>query len=143
VLEEFIYIIQTHLNKSSEIEGEEQREFGMKMFDLFQDIDVNGDGNLEWQEFTSFVVEKANILNKRLKSTSIAHYYDNSEALDVSALYRHRHDISKFAKIPNLCQFAMVVSILCGFLQYMYMRTHVIFHRRITEMPSMYSTAGR
>jgi hypothetical protein len=86
VLEEFIYIIQTHLNKSSEIEGEEQREFGMKMFDLFQDIDVNGDGNLEWQEFTSFVVEKANILNKRLKSTSIAHYYDNSEALRPASL---------------------------------------------------------
>lgn len=108
VLEEFIFIIQTHLNKSSDFEGEEQREFGMKMYELFQDIDVNGDGNLEWQEFTSFVVEKANILNKRLKSTSIPHYYDNSDALDSSALNRHRHDISKFAKIPNLCQFAMV-----------------------------------
>ena len=77
--------------------------------DLFDDIDVNGDGNLEWQEFTSFVVEKANILNKRLKSTSIPHYYDSTEALDSSAQYRHRHDISKLAPIPNMCQFAMVV----------------------------------
>lgn len=32
VLEEFIFIIQTHLNKSSDFEGEEQREFGMKMY---------------------------------------------------------------------------------------------------------------
>lgn len=79
-------------------------------FELFKDIDVNGDGNLEWQEFTTYVVEKANILNKRLKSTSIPHYYDSSESLDASAQYRHRHDISKFVKIPNLCQFAMVVS---------------------------------
>jgi hypothetical protein len=53
-LEEFIYIIQKHLiNKRGDdsfvMETEEQREFGTNMYELFKDIDVNGDGMLEWQ----------------------------------------------------------------------------------------------
>ena len=51
---EFIYIIQKHLvNKNGEdqfvMETPEQREFGLNMYELFKDIDVNGDGMLEWQ----------------------------------------------------------------------------------------------
>lgn len=53
-LDEFIYIIQKHLiNKKGEtsfaMETPEQREFGTNMYELFKDIDVNGDGQLEWQ----------------------------------------------------------------------------------------------
>ena len=53
-LDEFIYIIQKHLiNKKGDstfiMETPEQREFGTNMFELFKDIDVNGDGQLEWQ----------------------------------------------------------------------------------------------
>ena len=53
-LDEFIYIIQKHLvNKNGEdqfvMETPEQREFGLNMYELFKDIDVNGDGMLEWQ----------------------------------------------------------------------------------------------
>ena len=65
------------------------------------------------QEFTSFTVEKANLLNKRAKLTSIAHYYDSSDILDPSAKYRHRHDISKFINIPSLKQFAVLVTCYC------------------------------
>lgn len=112
-LDEFIYIIQKHLVNLHEddefsMETPEQREFGINMFELFKDIDVNGDGQLEWQEFTSFTVEKANLLNKRAKLASIAHYYDSSDVLDASAQYRHRHDISRFVNLPSLGQFAMV-----------------------------------
>lgn len=112
-LEEFIYIIQKHLiNKNSDnkfvMETAEQREFGTNMFELFKDIDVNGDKMLEWQEFTSFTVEKANLLNKRAKLASIAHYHDSAESLDIGAKYRHRHDISRFVNLPTLGQFAMV-----------------------------------
>ena len=114
-LDQFIYIIQKHLvNRSGDnsfvMETPEQREFGTNMYELFKDIDVNGDGQLEWQEFTSFTVEKANLLNKRQKLTSIAHYHDSSHALDPSAKYRHRNDISRFVNIPSLSQFAIVVS---------------------------------
>lgn len=115
-LDEFIYIIQKHLvnrkgDDSFVMETPEQREFGTNMYELFKDIDVNGDGQLEWQEFTSFTVEKANLLNKRQKLTSIAHYHDSTQYLDASAHYRHRHDISRFVSIPQLCQFAIVVRV--------------------------------
>lgn len=113
-LDEFIYIIQKHLvSKSGSetfvMETPDQREFGLNMYELFKDIDVNGDGMLEWQEFTSFTVEKANLLNKRAKATSIPHYHDSSNILDPSAKYRHRHDISKIVNLPLAGQFAMVV----------------------------------
>ena len=56
-LAEFIYIIQKHLSGgSSNIEDDlysmptnEKREFGLNMCELFKEIDVNGDGDLEWQ----------------------------------------------------------------------------------------------
>ena len=112
-LDEFLFVINKHLiNKNGEdtfvMETPEQREFGANMFELFKDIDINGDGDLEWQEFTSFVVEKANLLNKRQKLASLAHYYDSSSTLDPSADYRHRNDISRIINLPNLNQFAML-----------------------------------
>ena len=53
-LDEFIYIMQKHLinkkgDESFSLETPEQREFGINMYELFKDIDINGDGNLEWQ----------------------------------------------------------------------------------------------
>lgn len=53
-LDEYIYIIQKHLvnrkgDDSFVMETPEQREFGTNMYELFKDIDVNGDGQLEWQ----------------------------------------------------------------------------------------------
>jgi len=58
-LEEFMYIIQKHLiNKNGDddfvMESPEQREFGINMYELFKDIDINGDGNLEWQVLCYF-----------------------------------------------------------------------------------------
>ena len=61
-LDEFIYIIQKHLvnrkgDDSFVMETPEQREFGTNMYELFKDIDVNGDGQLEWQvRFSSFLL---------------------------------------------------------------------------------------
>lgn len=53
-------------------------------------------------------MEKANLLNKRAKLASIAHYHDSSHYLDSSAKYRHRHDIARFVNLSSLGQFAMV-----------------------------------
>jgi len=112
-LDEFIYVINKHLvNRDGTdnfvMETPEQREFGSNMYELFKDIDVNGDGDLEWQEYTTFTVEKANLLNKRAKMASIAHYHDSSRRLDPSAFYRHRNDISKMVNFPASNQFVLV-----------------------------------
>lgn len=61
------------------------------------------------QEFTQFVVEKANILNKRLKMTSIAHYSENTDSLDSSLVVRHRHDATSMIDIAPLGLVALVV----------------------------------
>jgi len=34
---------------------------------LFHEIDINGNGDMEWDEFTNYVIEKATVL-KNLKS---------------------------------------------------------------------------
>ena len=56
-LPEFIFIIQRHLSGGAltldsdfhSIDTDEKREFGLNMCELFKEIDVNGDGDLEWQ----------------------------------------------------------------------------------------------
>jgi len=108
-LEEFIYIVELHLNKSDKQETEEEhREFVANMSELFKDIDVNGDGMMEWSEFTTFTVEKANILNKKMKFTAIANYHDSTEKLDPSSQHRHRHDFAQAIPILTLNQFAIL-----------------------------------
>lgn len=56
-LPEFIYIIQRHLSGGAQtlekdfhsMDTDDKREFGLNMCELFKEIDVNGDGDLEWQ----------------------------------------------------------------------------------------------
>ena len=39
------------------------------MTQLFNEIDINGNGDMEWKEFTNYIIEKAIVL-KNLKSKS-------------------------------------------------------------------------
>ena len=78
------------------------------MYELFKDIDVNGDGDMEWEELTKFIVEKANMLNNKVQLSGISHYYDNSDVLDPAALTRRRNEYSRICPMQNLGQFAAV-----------------------------------
>ncbi len=85
-LDEFIYIIQKHLinrkgDHSFVMDTPEQREFGTNMYELFKDIDVNGDGQLEWQVTVWFLLAvrflknyfrslPASLLRRQIFSTS-------------------------------------------------------------------------
>ena len=56
-LNEFIYIMTKHLLFQSRpepitISSVEQRDFVSDMYELFKEVDMNGDGSLEWEEFT-------------------------------------------------------------------------------------------
>lgn len=62
-LDEFMYIIQKHLvarggDDKFVMETKEQREFGTSMYELFKDIDVNGDKLLEWQVMSADFLSK-------------------------------------------------------------------------------------
>ena len=42
---------------------------------LFQEIDLNGNGILEWDEFTNYIIEKATVLNNiKTKADEIKQY---------------------------------------------------------------------
>jgi WD40 repeat protein len=111
-LETFIFIVQKHLlaggRNHAGASSKEKRAFAANMYELFKDVDVNGDGDMEWEELTKFIVEKANMLNNRLKLTGIAKYYDSCHKLDSSALVRQRNEFSALRPIEGLNQFVSV-----------------------------------
>jgi WD40 repeat protein len=113
-LEEFIYIMTYHLVHSGARSfvddagrDREARKFGSMMFDLFKEVDVNGDGGMEWDEFCKFLLDKASHLNKEMKLNGIRNYYDNSSTLDLGIKMRRRNDIAHMCNIDSLGHFAL------------------------------------
>ena len=42
---------------------------------LFNQIDINGNGDMEWDQFTNYVIEKATVLkNLKTKADQVKHY---------------------------------------------------------------------
>ena len=37
--------------------------YSKSLANLFEEIDLNGNGVLEWEEFTNYIIEKATVLN--------------------------------------------------------------------------------
>jgi len=110
-LEEFIYLIEKHLlSAKAAASGPSytKQEFTDIMFELFKDIDVNGDGDMEWEELTKFIVEKANLLNSKNTLGGIPHYNDVSGDLDASATTRQRNEYSRVCPLVGLGTFAAV-----------------------------------
>ena len=118
-LDEFIYLFEKHLlsgksnNKSNTEQHivpanvESKREFIGIMYELFKDVDVNGDGGMDWEEFTTFMVEKANLLSKKTELEGIAHYYDACHTLDDDALVRQKNEYGRLVPLPNLNNLAV------------------------------------
>lgn len=42
---------------------------------LFNEIDINGNGDMQWDQFTNYIIEKATVLkNLKSKADEIKHY---------------------------------------------------------------------
>lgn len=114
-MEEFIFIMTEHLVKGNrnkidaptEASRKEEYQFGSVMFELFKEVDVNGDGGMDWDEFTKFILDKASHLNKERKSQNIRNYYDSSDELDTIIKLRRRNEISHMCNIATLGHFAL------------------------------------
>lgn len=52
-LEDFLYIIQLHLVK--DMPAKEKHEFMSCMYEFYKEVDVNGDGNMEWSEHSYII----------------------------------------------------------------------------------------
>ena len=60
---EFIQVVKENLlNWQVNISNREQKLIRCLIM-LFHEIDLNGNGKLEWDEFTNFIIEKATVLN--------------------------------------------------------------------------------
>jgi hypothetical protein len=49
-------------NKDSK---EDSRRITLALIDLFKEIDVNGDGSMEWEEFSNHIIELGLLRNDR------------------------------------------------------------------------------
>lgn len=114
-LTEFVHIMSKHLfnnqhdeASSSKVKNQDLRSFGSDMFELFKEVDVNGDGLMEWDEFTKFTVEKASSLNQSMVMTTIPEYFDNTSVLDNSAKVFRRGNITSMVPILNTGLFAVL-----------------------------------
>ncbi|KAK7242150.1 hypothetical protein SO694_00013011 [Aureococcus anophagefferens] len=86
----------------------DEAELVRNLVELFHEIDVNGDGDVEWEEFTRFIVEKARLFkeqNALERIPAYAHVPTPAEKLEKNPgglnAPRHRNLIDKICKIPD------------------------------------------
>ena len=74
-LTEFIMVVKEHLlSWQIDIPNREVKLIRC-LVNLFHEIDLNGNGILEWDEFTNYVIEKATVLNNiKSKTEEIKNY---------------------------------------------------------------------
>ena len=86
LMEEFIKVMLEHLDfDQREENGREKLSLGL--IDLFKEIDVNGDGTMEWEEFSSHIIELGLLRKDRAFHNIIKNYYPSENIID-----RQKHD---------------------------------------------------
>lgn len=53
-LTEFVHVMTSLLNMDHLMTDD---QFAANLIEFFDQVDINGDGSMEWEEFTSFIVE--------------------------------------------------------------------------------------
>jgi len=74
-LSEFILVVKEHLLSWQVDIPNRETKLVRCLTNLFEEIDLNGNGILEWDEFTNYVIEKATVLNNiKTKADEIKTY---------------------------------------------------------------------
>lgn len=60
---EFILVVKEHLLSWQTDISNREIKLIRSLANLFEEIDLNGNGVLEWEEFTNYIIEKATVLN--------------------------------------------------------------------------------
>ena len=96
---DFILVVKEHL-LSWQIDLSNREEKLVRcLVNLFQEIDLNGNGTLEWDEFTNFIIEKATVLNNiKTKLDEIKSYTISSTKLT----QKFNMPLSKVVYIPDI-----------------------------------------
>ncbi|GMH62614.1 hypothetical protein TL16_g03514 [Triparma laevis f. inornata] len=96
-----------HLDEESH-----QKEVTANLVELFREVDINGDGEMEWDKFTRFIVEKASLFEEALAVDKIPSYTHNvrlnTENIDIEERQRHTETIDTICEIEKQNQFAVI-----------------------------------
>jgi hypothetical protein len=102
-LNDFLNIMESNL-PSQLYQESGKREIITNLVDMFKEVDINGDGSMEWEEFTRFMVEKAALYKESQSVDRIPNYYHNAQM--ESGGHRHRGSIDCLTVLPRYKQFA-------------------------------------
>ena len=81
---DFIMIIKDHLIHWQLDIPNRQKKLIRCLILLFYDIDLNGNGNMEWDEFTNYIIEKAAVLNTlKSKNDEIKNYHTSNTKVNM------------------------------------------------------------
>ena len=68
-------VVKEHLNKWQLELPNREIKLIRSLVNLFEEIDINGNGILDWHEFTNYIIEKATVLNNiKIKQDEIKQY---------------------------------------------------------------------
>jgi len=102
-LNDFLFIMQENL-PSQLYADSGKKELFTNLVDMFKEVDINGDGSMEWEEFTRFMVEKAALYKESQNVERIPNYFHNKQL--ESCGFRHRGSIDCLTVLPRYKQFA-------------------------------------
>lgn len=98
--------LPAYLFEDGTLSGSES-EMAANLVELFKEVDVNGDGDLDWEEFTRFMVEKAALFKESQALDRVLQYSHNT-TLETTGAHRHHESIDALAVLPRYRQFACV-----------------------------------
>ncbi|CAK9105709.1 Lissencephaly-1 homolog [Durusdinium trenchii] len=101
-LAEFVSLIILRLPDT----GQSDLEMVAKLLDLFHQVDVNGDGTMEWEEFSEFCIE-AGIAASHMSDLEVTEKYVQESYTDVIS---HTPQITSIKFIPQLDKVAVCES---------------------------------
>eukprot|EP00752_Nemacystus_decipiens_P016546 g14788.t1 len=78
------------------------------LVELFKEVDINGDGMMEWDEFTRFVVVKAQLHHAQMSIDQLAEYRQGSRQVEVVSYNRSCETVEQLCYIPGSYQLAVI-----------------------------------
>ncbi|EGR33574.1 hypothetical protein IMG5_048910 [Ichthyophthirius multifiliis] len=112
-LSEFILVVKEHLLSWQMDISNRETKLMRCLTNLFEEIDLNGNEILEWDEFTNYVIEKATVLNNiKTKADEIKQYTKShtkpQQAINNKLLtHKFNNLLTKLIYIPHIDRLAL------------------------------------
>jgi hypothetical protein len=102
-LNQFVRSMLEHLPRPTS--SESHANLMHQLCDLFDQIDVNGDGTLDWEEFTSFCVEAGMVQTRNIRLPLKYKYVERTDFVDRASHGTYVHRMRYIPKLQRLMVF--------------------------------------